>query len=385
MKKIIPFLFATSLITPMAYGQLKIGSDGHVGIGTYEPTSSYNLRLGSANFKSTARFDGVAQFYQPVTLNSSAAFNSSATFNSTAQFGQSVQIVNSLRVGNYIGIGTDPVYPYLIDMKGKLRVYNQSYNNNLILDYTGGYYSASIYPSNNNTCNVGLSSKAFKYMYAYNFITASDERQKENIRNIKNALNIVLGMRGVMYDLKKEYAYNDEIIKNPEAREKLEEDRKNIYGFIAQELEKIEPEVVLYDDSLDIYTINYMQIIPLLAEAIEELNDAILELENSKNETEEKSAGEPVIESTIEAMLGKNRPNPFTENTTIEYYLPSSVQKATLYIYDLQGKQLNNIQVNEREYGQVTIYGSELQPGIYHYSLIADGQLIGIEKMVLTD
>ena len=41
--------------------------------------------------------------------------------------------------------------------------------------------------------------------------------------------------------------------------------------------------------------------------------------------------------------------------------------------------------VTGREHGYITIYGNELQPGIYHYSQVADGQIAGIEKMILTD
>jgi hypothetical protein len=39
----------------------------------------------------------------------------------------------------------------------------------------------------------------------------------------------------------------------------------------------------------------------------------------------------------------------------------------------------------EREHGNIVIHGSELMPGMYYYSLIADGKIIGTEKMVLTD
>jgi myo-inositol-hexaphosphate 3-phosphohydrolase len=81
----------------------------------------------------------------------------------------------------------------------------------------------------------------------------------------------------------------------------------------------------------------------------------------------------------------QNKPNPFSVNTEIEFYLPENVKKATLTVYDLRGKQVKSITVVEREYGSAVIYGSELQPGIYHYSLIADGEVIGIEKMILTD
>ncbi len=108
-------------------------------------------------------------------------------------------------------------------------------------------------------------------------------------------------------------------------------------------------------------------------------------MEEKIKDKDEKSAESRIAEGSIRATSGKNRPNPFTENTTIEYFLPSTVQKAMLYIYDLQGKQIKSINLANREHGYVTIFGNELQPGMYHYTLISDGNVIGTEKMILTE
>jgi trimeric autotransporter adhesin len=59
--------------------------------------------------------------------------------------------------------------------------------------------------------------------------------------------------------------------------------------------------------------------------------------------------------------------------------------KAVIYVYDIQGKQIKSINLTGREQGTIIIHGSELLPGIYYYSLIADGKVIGTEKMILTD
>ena len=91
------------------------------------------------------------------------------------------------------------------------------------------------------------------------------------------------------------------------------------------------------------------------------------------------------IPCSSEAVLGQNRPNPFNENTTIAYFLPSDIQNAAFYIYDMNGKQLKSMGIAERENGNITIYANELNPGMYYYSLIADGQIIGTKQMVLTD
>ena len=83
-------------------------------------------------------------------------------------------------------------------------------------------------------------------------------------------------------------------------------------------------------------------------------------------------------------MLKQNNPNPFTENTVIEYTLPESIQNANIYIYDMNGKQIEQIALTERGESSVTVNGGELSAGMYLYSLIADGQVIDTKRMILT-
>ena len=84
-------------------------------------------------------------------------------------------------------------------------------------------------------------------------------------------------------------------------------------------------------------------------------------------------------------VLYQNSPNPFSVSTKIEYYLPADVQKATIYIYDMNGTQLKSIPLNQKGNGSITINGSELKAGMYMYTLIADGQVIDTKRMILTD
>ncbi len=107
-------------------------------------------------------------------------------------------------------------------------------------------------------------------MYSYHFTNPSDRRQKENIRNITGALDLVLKLTGVRYDMKKKFAYNDTLIKDPKIIAKLETLRKNQIGFIAQDVNTVLPEVVTHDDSTDIYSIDYSKVVPVLVEAIKE-------------------------------------------------------------------------------------------------------------------
>ncbi|MBN2300827.1 MAG: tail fiber domain-containing protein [Acholeplasmataceae bacterium] len=147
----------------------------------------------------------------------------------------------------------------------------------IFIDNTGYYGGAAIRPESNNSSNIGTSSYAFKYLYAYNRITPSDIRQKENIKDIDSALYSILKLQGVKYDLKKEVSLPDDV--DEKTKEKLEKDRKDVCGLIAQDVNKIIPEVIVYDDETDIYGIDYSKLVPYLIEAIKEQQEQIEELE----------------------------------------------------------------------------------------------------------
>ena len=62
-----------------------------------------------------------------------------------------------------------------------------------------------------------------------------------------------------------------------------------------------------------------------------------------------------------------------------------SIGIATLFIYDMSGKQLRSYDLYERGDSNLKIIGGELDAGMYFYSLVADGNLIGTKQMILTD
>lgn len=99
----------------------------------------------------------------------------------------------------------------------------------------------------------------------------SDSRLKTNVNTIGTALDNVLKLRGVTF-------YWDKT-KIPSSSDNLQ------YGFIAQEVEKIFPDLVT-TDSNGYKTMNYIGVIPVLTEAVKEL----------KKENEE-------LKSTLEDLL----------------------------------------------------------------------------------
>jgi hypothetical protein len=93
---------------------------------------------------------------------------------------------------------------------------------------------------------------------AYSTTTASDERLKENVKVIENPLDKLDQLRGVTFDW-------------------IDREDKRSGGVIAQELEKVMPELVREVDSLknedSFKAVDYNGLIGLLIEAVKELSD----------------------------------------------------------------------------------------------------------------
>src|SRR4030042_5112172 len=81
-----------------------------------------------------------------------------------------------------------------LDIKGHVIFRTiENINGKLIIDNTGYQgYQPAVYPDVNNTGMVGKTNKAFYSICSYAYPSPSDMKQKENIRDIDNALEIVL-------------------------------------------------------------------------------------------------------------------------------------------------------------------------------------------------
>ena len=165
---------------------------------------------------------------------------------------------------------------------------------------------------------------------------------------------------------------------------------KNHYGLMAAQLQQVYPDLV-YENQQGDLCINYIEMIPLLVESIKELKAEINTLQSGNTGgavvmSRASFGATDIEEATVLTipMLKQNNPNPFTENTVIEYSLPESVQTANLYIYDMNGSQIQQITLTERGDSSITVNGGELNAGMYLYSLIADGKVIDTKRMILT-
>ena len=242
-------------------------------------------------------------------------------------------------------------------------------------------------------------------------LTASDESYKENITSINNSLNKIKQIRGVTYKLKEQVEETaptaNTLQSDVSSRDTLSsqfpvpveivnkikaEKKRKKSGFIAQELEEIFPEAV-YTLPNGKKAIAYSEIIPLLVEAIKEQQNEIDELKQAKSiqarstisDADEQSDVNSLLDEKLKAKLYSNIPNPFKEQTTISFFIPETSSRASIHIYNLQGKQIKQLNIESRGNGSVTINGYELTPGMYMYSLIVDGKEVDTKKMILTE
>ena len=86
-------------------------------------------------------------------------------------------------------------------------------------------------------------------------------------------------------------------------------------------------------------------------------------------------------ESQAEVM--QNAPNPFNQESAIDFFLPSTVGDATLYIYNMNGQVIEKSALSDRGSGSYKINANTLSPGIYLYTIVADGQDLGVKKMIV--
>lgn len=256
------------------------------------------------------------------------------------------------------------------------------YASDIILDFVG-YGERRMRPSVNNRGSVGTSTHAFNKMYSYSFITISDRRQKENIKPLTGGLEIIKNLRGVTYDFKREYMLPKDREMNSDQMRILDKERKNEIGFIAQEVEKVLPDVVIYDDSSDVYAIDYLKLVPVLVEAIKEQQNTIDNLLALTSKLKEDNSGEDFIQNQSDKgfKLFQNNPNPSDGSTEIRYEVPAGTTNGSVRVYDLNGKQVKSYSLNNSN--SVVIENGELVEGIYLYSLIVNGKEKGMKKMII--
>jgi hypothetical protein len=242
--------------------------------------------------------------------------------------------------------------------------------------------------------------------YTGTLTDVSDEKLKRNIEDF-DGLETILQLRPRTYEFR-----NDEY-----EHMNLKEGKQ--YGFIAQELREVIPEMVTenqhphiveQDTSLTTEMTDYLGVrplllLPILTRALQEehqivedqdtrirhleqenqaLRSRLAELETKMEQVLGQQPGgdsDPVVLTS--ARLDQNFPNPYDRETAIGLFIPESVQRAELRIINAEGRVMRTIVIGDRGETKQVLEAKALQAGSYFYSLVLDGTPFATKQMLL--
>ena len=433
-KRKVATLLALAVCT-VGHTQITVTSDGNVGVGINNPLSKLSINtegdsLYAVRIENPTANNGSIGLYATTAVPSPAgtsnqyrAIQGLLTSGNGFSFGLYGQSYNATSLSSGQAYGVCGMAGNATLNFGVSGVLNGNNNGAAIIgktrgsgwgDYTegkfAGYFVGNVYVSDVLTIGIKPDSDPEYSLEVdgdasvVSLYESSDANLKENVVNLPGALDNLKQLRGVTYNFKKPETTSSDLsgsidtgevgVNNFLEVDPLRYTRKRI-GFLAQELQAYYPELVR-EDGDGMLSINYTGLIPVIVEAIKEQDKIINELKQevkslqsamlSIGVTREELIASLKSDTLTEcAVLFQNAPNPFSTSTEIKYYLQGQVHQAYLYFFNMQGTLLKTTKLNEREYGQITINASELNPGMYIYSLVTDGKEVDTKRMILME
>mgnify|MGYP003455175595 CR=1 FL=1 len=69
--------------------------------------------------------------------------------------------------------------------------------------------------------------------------------------------------------------------------------------------------------------------------------------------------------------------------TGISNYLPKLTENAFVRIVDINGKMIKAIALKATGFGQIELECGELSSGVYHYTLLVNGQIVDTKSLII--
>lgn len=412
MKKIscvlVGILFCIS-----GYAQMAVLSNGNVGVGVANPLSKFAIQdTGNATItlwaRNTTPSGGIAiRAYSPSNMGTLSTVTCGTTYQSMGICGMSQNATPQsygLAYGVY-GLAKHGasgrnygVFGKIVDSDGAA-IYGSVYSDGINTEGKyAGYFQGKVNITENLTVgNVGsgYSVDVSGSVRAYAFLTSSDSCLKENVKDIdQNQISTLMKIRGVSYDLKKtkkgvqnsQKSYSGDSIETTEMNTENENEvfsRKHT-GFLAQEVQQVYPELV-YKDEKGLLSVDYIGFIPMIVEALKKQEATISSQArciDSLIVVLGKSGGSVKSTNIFTSLLYDNVPNPFSTTTKIPFYIEENAKNALIRIYNNQGLIVKSIVIDSRGDGSISIEKSDLNVGVYSYTLFVDGLVVDSKRMV---
>jgi len=271
---------ATGTVSNIGIGQnaLRITAGlSNVAIGTHSlrshETGNHNVALGVASLQYSETGEKNTAVGYWALGNSITGSNNTAIGENASPWNQtgSENVVIGSQAGRHVAAGGNHTsFSNSIFIGYEVRGSAQGVSNEIVIGHEAiGRGSNTVRIGNDDTENNYFTGSVF----ADATLLTSDKNLKTNITNLENSLEIVSKLQGVRFDWKKE--------------ENITEGQGSKIGFIAQDVEKVVPELVA-TDSDGKKSLSYSEINAILVEAIKELEQNQKELLQRIEELENK-------------------------------------------------------------------------------------------------
>jgi Chaperone of endosialidase/Secretion system C-terminal sorting domain len=353
------------------------GSSGYLGVlgsgttyGLYGSGGTYGLYSSGTSYGVYSSSSSGVGVYGNSTSNYGISGNSSSNY---AVYGNGY--IGTYGQGSYVGAWGNGTSYGLVGYGGPYGVWAQGTS-------WGGYFSGSVYSTGT--------------------YQGSDKLLKQNIKEFNSAMDIINKLKPRQYEFRHDGNYG-----------KMNLPEGNHFGLIAQDVEEVLPHLVkdakfetdlikpvvngnpssadadIKSETINFKALNYTELIPVILKGMQE-QDIIIkqqqqQIDELKNLIAELTGKQNVsgVLTKEEAFIKQNLPNPFNENTVIQFYVPLTAKQAQIVLYDQTGRLLKSYSVGSGK-SQVTIDKGTLASGNYVYTLMVDGKKIDSKSMILT-
>lgn len=214
------------------------------------------------------------------------------------------------------------------------------------------------------------------WVYGRGCTWSSDARYKKHVQNLSNY--------NKLFELQaKSYKFDANAMSKECQMSDYETSLlKTEYGFLAQEVQVIFPELVSSDEN-GYLSVNYVSFVPMLVEVAKEQKDKITNLEEKI-----KILDSIVKHSTLQKSVpkGDEKKDVIQNNFDAQFniYVSPDSKKASLNFYNLNGLQLKSYSITAKGAIEFTLKNNELPAGIYIQNLIVDGIEVYSKRVVIT-
>ncbi|MBK5286407.1 MAG: tail fiber domain-containing protein, partial [Bacteroidia bacterium] len=231
------------------------------------------------------------------------------------------------------------------------------------------------------------------------FWAPSDASLKQNIQNLQNPIEIISQLQPKSYEF------------NQQANQSMVFPEGIHYGLLSQDVFNVLPQLTKncihparYDTSgnmvapaVSYKALNYIELIPFLVAGMKQQQsqiDSLIEIignsqpqllqQNPNDDNGNNGNSIDVTLSSKTVVLNQNKPNPFKEQTIIEYFISDDMNNVKIIFTDMKGDVLKEVDITEKGKGQLNVYASDLSSGVYSYTIVANGVTIDTKRMMKT-